>query len=121
LVTCDELFDNIKNFAYETTMIFSQQNVSIENENLIGEIDLITSTDEIWEIKCTSDISLKHVLQVLMYNLLKNEYKEEKSIINLNFINFLKGNKTIFNINLTQEEIARIKEIFFLIINKPIN
>lgn len=119
LVACDELFDNVKKFAYETSMIFTQQSVSIEDENLIGEIDLISESDEIWEIKCTADISLKHVLQVLIYNLIKHDYNQENSKINVNFINFLKGDKITFYINLTQQEIERIKEIFILTINKP--
>lgn len=114
LVVCDELFDSVKNFAYTLNMNFTQQNVLVEKDNLIGEIDLLTNTGEIWEIKCTADITLKHLLQVLMYNLLQNDYTQENSTINVNFINFLKGEKNIFTMDLTQKDIARIKEIITL-------
>lgn len=112
LIVCDEMFDSIKKYAYETTMKFESNNVAIEKDGLIGEVDLIDDNGNIWEVKCTSDISLKHVLQVLMYNLLRNDYNKETNIININFINFLKGEKIVFPISLTQKDINRIKEIF---------
>lgn len=119
LTICDDMFNNIKKFAYNTDMIFEKNNVLIQSNNFIGEIDLVDSKGAIWELKCTSDISLKHIMQVLMYNLIldKNlddnlENKFENKIININFINFLKGEKIIMKINLTPDEIKRIKEIF---------
>lgn len=117
LIICDELFDSVRQFAFNTDMIFVNSNVSIDNDGLLGEADLITNTDEIWEIKCTSDISLKHVIQVLMYNLLKNKSYSDFNMINVNFINFLKGEKIIFPINLTKNQIERIKEIFNYVAN----
>ena len=52
-------------------------NLYITNYGLIGEIDLININDEYIEIKCVSQINLKHVLQLLMYNLMKsNEFRD---------------------------------------------
>lgn len=134
LVVCDEMFDCIMKFAYTTEMKFVESNILIGDNDLIGEIDLITNENEIWEIKCTSDISLKHILQVLMYNLMhyklidselnklnklnKLNQKSEEKIININFINFLKGEKIVYKINLNEEEIDRIKDIFSYLKNK---
>ena len=116
LTICDEMFNSIKKFAYQTNMIWEKSNVLIENDNFIGEIDLIDSNGEIWEIKCTADISLKHIVQVLMYNLIMKDFmtnRTEPEPININFINFLKGEKVNIKLNFTLKEINRIKDIFF--------
>lgn len=119
LTLCDDMFNKVKKFAYETNLDFKSFNVLINNFGLSGEIDLITKSNEIWEIKCTSDISLKHILQVVIYNIMYHninenyDYDNKKNItLNVNFINFLKGEKTTIKIILTKNEIERIKDIF---------
>ena len=111
LVLCDDMFDKIKTFAFETDLKFISNNVIVNKLGLLGEIDLLTSDNKIWEIKCTSDISLKHILQVTIYNILYHDL-EDNTTIESNFINFLKGEKISFKITLTKNEIAKIKEIF---------
>lgn len=117
LVLCDELLDKVRTYAEETKINFESNSVLINKEGFLGEIDLLSDDKKIWEIKCTSDISLKNLLQVLMYNILYHDlenYDFEKNIkvnVECNFINFLKGEKITFNISLTKSEVRRIKEI----------
>ena len=115
LILCDDLFNKIKLFAWETDIVFDSSSVLINTDGLLGEIDLLTNDDVIWEIKCSSDISLKHILQVVMYNILYyrlDETNKDKLTISANFINFLKGEKITFDIPLSKEEIIKIKTIF---------
>lgn len=108
LTLYNEMFDNINNYVYNTDLNVQLFNQYIENYNLIGEIDFIDSNNELWEIKVAQDINLKYILQLLMYNIMfekKNEYK-------LNFLNFLKGEKVIIKLNLDDNKINRLIEIF---------
>ena len=99
-----ELFTKIKNYVDTSEDVFIDNNVPIYNFNLIGEIDLIDSNNKFIELKATQDINLKHILQLLLYNIM-NEIKSEYE---LNFINFLKGEKIKINIKLTEEDIKQI-------------
>lgn len=122
LVLCNDMFNKIREFAETIDIVFESSNVLVNRYGLLGEIDFLSEDNHIWEIKCTSDISLKHMLQVLMYNILhfdlenydisKNDNGDDKIKIHIRFINFLKGEKLIFTIPLTKSEILRIKEIF---------
>jgi thymidine kinase len=111
LIICDNLFNNVKKFAFSTNLQIKNNHVLTNWMGLNGEIDLLTLDDEIWEVKCISDITLKHILQVLMYNIMYNNY-DNATNIKLNFINFLKGEQIIFDLTLTLSDINRIKEIF---------
>jgi hypothetical protein len=108
LTLYNEMFDNIKNYIYDTNLNVHVFNHYIENYNLIGEIDFIDSNNQLWEIKVAQDINLKYILQLLIYNIMfekKNEYK-------LNFLNFLRGEKVIIKLNLDDNKINRLIEIF---------
>lgn len=108
------LFSQIEKFVVTNNFTFANTDVSINGWNLTGEIDIINNKNEIWELKCISDITLKHILQVLIYNILYFRYDEvpPKKPIKINFINLLKGDITTFSIRLTAKKIAEIKEIF---------
>jgi hypothetical protein len=117
LTSCSDLFDEIQSYAYKTDIDFCDNNIPVSKFGLIGEIDLIENKDDkkiIWEIKCVSDISLKHIVQVLMYNIMYNDIYSNKNDhdIHLNFINFLKGEMTNVSISLTSDEIDKLKNIF---------
>ena len=104
----NDMFNEIDNFVQNTDFNFISNNKSIENYNIIGEIDLIDTNNELWEIKVVQDINLKHILQLLIYNI-KNEKKETYK---LNFFNFSKGEQIHIDIKLSLQEIDRIIEIF---------
>jgi len=108
----NEMFDQIKKYVDSNNLIFDKFNECIEEYNLIGEIDMIDEYGQLWEIKVVKNISLKNILQLLMYNIMY--YVEKKDNYRLNFYNFLKGEKIHININLTQQNLNKILEIFQL-------
>lgn len=81
--------------------------IPVSKWGFVGEIDFIDHNNEIWEIKTVRELTLKHVLQILMYNLMM-----DKNTKNLNFINLLKGEIVIMNYELTENNIIEIKNIF---------
>jgi hypothetical protein len=117
LSVCTDLFDKINEFAYTTNLNFTGNNIPVTKYGLVGEIDLLEKKDKetiIWEVKCISDITLKNILQILMYNIMYNDYDSDNltRTININFINFLKGELITIKINMTPDELDRVKTIF---------
>lgn len=117
LIVCSDLFNKIQDFADNTQMQFTQNNICISKWGLIGEIDLIETKENkniIWELKCVSDISLKNIIQVLIYNIIYNniENNEQQCTISTNFINLLKGELVSICIDFQKEELEQIKQIF---------
>lgn len=132
LESCAELFDNIKEFVYESEMDIIKTNVSANIGHFVGEIDFVENKNdkyEIWEIKSTFDIGLKNILQVLMYNIMYHNYNgmnDDINIVNIenvnnanmdvveisiNFLNLLKGDIVRIDITLSSEELNKIKAI----------
>ena len=107
------MFDQIKNYVDSIDLNFVAFNNYIEEYNLVGEIDIIDEFEELWEIKVVKNLSLKNILQLLMYNLMYYSYKQQNSF-RLNFFNFLKGEKIHINIDIDDDKIKRILEIFQL-------
>lgn len=113
-----DLFDNminkIKTFAFSADLNFVNNNLSVSKYNMSGDIDLLDSDNKQWEIKCTSDISLRHILQSLMNNILHNDLVNNFGInnITLNFINFLKGEIVKINLVLDDKKILSIVDEF---------
>jgi hypothetical protein len=126
LTLCDDMFNRIEEYAKTVDINFTQNNVMIHApsdwNNIIGEIDLIEEKNNnkiIWEVKCTSDITLKNMLQVILYNIIYHNINieiEEDSIINVNIINFFKGHMIKADITLSKENINRIKNIIYPLI-----
>lgn len=108
LISYNEMFDQINNFTNNMDYEFVIFNQLIENHNLIGEIDLIDNNNELWEVKVVKDINLKHILQLLIYNIMF----EYKNLYRLNFINFLKGEIIKIDINLDDNKINDLIDIF---------
>ena len=114
---CKILFNRIDKFTSTTKQKFGENNVVISKWRLVGEIDLIENADDkkiLWEIKCISDISLKHILQTLMYSIIYHNLDEIQTIksIDVNFINLLRGEMINVNIPTTAKKIKRICELF---------
>ena len=112
-----DFFDNLEKFAFNTKINISENNVLLSKWGLVGEADIIEDIKNkkiIWEIKCVSDISLKHIIQVAMYNIMYYDLDKVdiSTTIEANFINFLKGDIINIKIPMTLEKINRIKEIF---------
>lgn len=125
---CKSLFDNIKKYAFETKINIINTNVIIKkyiNENmLISEFDFIEYNNKhdkhnkhnekiLWNITTAQNIMLKHILQLLMCNIIYKQidYNNTNYEIKLNFLNLLKGD--IIKINL---KLNNIKDIIDIII-----
>jgi hypothetical protein len=89
----DKLISNVIKVAKNSKHKFIN-NINITYEDIEGEIDLLTDDNIIYEIKCVKDINIKHFLQVLTYNVMKNNLIEEtgdiKKIV-INFYNLYRG------------------------------
>lgn len=120
LTDCKDMFNDIYDFVLNMKINIVESNIPIKKWEIYGEIDILdgNKNNEIWEVKCVSDISLKHILQVLVYNILYKNLdsvdNSKKNIIYVktNFINLLKGQTVCIKIPLTYDNILRIKEIF---------
>ena len=111
LIKYSDMFREIDEFVKSTDFNFISNNKYIENYNIIGEIDLIDNSNELWEIKVVKDINLKHILQLLIYNIM-NEKNEKNEEYRLNFFNFAKGEKIEINIKINLENINKIIGLF---------
>ena len=113
LTKFNDLFDKIISFVESDTEEYSVNNQLITGFDLVGEIDLETTSSEIIEIKCVRDINLKHILQVLMYNLMKNpDLLENPKAIILRFINLFQGERVTITINSTSPSYKEIVNLF---------
>lgn len=101
------LFNKMNIYIKNLKETYIANNIYISNYGLIGEIDLINLDDEYIEIKCVQHITIKHVLQLLMYNLMRDN---NKKIYKLQFMNFLRGEK--ISMNIESEKFDEIIEIF---------
>jgi hypothetical protein len=116
LETYKDMFTELEDFVKDTKYEFVDNNIPISKYDLAGEIDVIDKDGSIWEIKCVNTITLKHFLQVLIYNIMyddESKFKIAKSSdINLNFLNLLQGEILRYKIELNREVIERIIKIF---------
>ena len=108
----DDLFDLIFKFVKRSTELYECNNGYIYNYELKGEVDLIDVNGDYIEIKCVKDIGLKHVLQLLVYNIMKlDEIKKDTMYkFNLRFFNFYKGEE--INIEIETDKVNEIIDIF---------
>lgn len=101
------LFNKMYVYVKNLNETYIANNIFISNYGLIGEIDLINLEDAYIEIKCVSHINLKHVLQLLMYNLMR---ADNNCTYKLQFINFLRGEKVTMNVE--SDKFEEIIDIF---------
>jgi hypothetical protein len=120
-----ELFDKIKIFCFnkgDDAIRINESNIQINKLDLIGEIDFIEIKNfkkNFYDIKCSSDITLKHIIYQTVCNILYNnldEYECENHDINLNFLNLITGKLLKIKLFLTKKKIKNILDI--LIKNK---
>lgn len=94
---------------------FKDSSVLVTDESeIIGEIDLIGSNGDIYEIKCTKNINLRHKLQLLIYNYLFNKNKLDPSIVKykLSVYNLLCGVKYETMVTVTKHHMEQIINLF---------
>jgi hypothetical protein len=112
LETYDELFDLIYKFVKRSSELYEYNNGYIYNYELRGEVDLIDLNGDYIEIKCVKDIGLKHVLQLLVYNIMKMEEIKKDTLykFNLRFFNFYRGEEVLIEIE--TDKVNEIIDIF---------
>lgn len=115
LTDFSDMFDEIETYVTNNDNIFVDFNISVNRWNMTSVIDIIDSTDIIWTVKCTDNISLKHtikaIIQYLMYNtyLLNDDIiTNENIIINLKFLNLLKGIESCYTYNINKDLIKLV-------------
>ena len=110
----NDLFNKIYNFTKTMDINFTYFNIQIDKYDIHTEAEYIetnakTNEVNLWKVKSTSEISLKHIINLLMTTIL---YKDDTNIFNINFINLLKGNIIKFKFNLTNDKIESLKNFF---------
>lgn len=113
------LFDELEEYVDEMDHSFNMINDNVSKWGIISKIDMIDYYDKIWTIKCTNDISLKHTLQsiisFMLYDPLFPDHdfipNDDLMEINVNYINFLKGEEITYQYNLSQLIIKKIIDI----------
>lgn len=105
----DEMIEFVKGMKYK----FIDNNSMLSKWGIVGEIDIFDEDDGIWEIKCTNSISLKHFLQVVIYNIMYHELNVKRyPVCKVRFINLLCGEITHYNIRLSKKKVNEIITIF---------
>lgn len=113
LVDGEKLFDEIKNYAFNFNEI-KETNIKLNKGEFTTEIDMVDINNQIFDIKCFGDVTLKHIVMQIVGNIIYNNLENKaKSKITLNFINLTFGKITKININLTKEKIEKIEKILF--------
>lgn len=111
----DEMEEYIDSMDHSLNMIPD----TINKWGIFSKIDMIDDYDNIWTIKCSNDISLKHTLQSVINNMLYSPLLADGDFIpdddtveiNINFINLLKGEEITYQYNLTQLIVKKIIDI----------
>ena len=111
------MFDEIETYIDNIDTTFIDFNTSVDRWNIKSNIDIVDEKDNIWTIKCSEEISLKHtlkaILQYLMYNkeLLNDDINQNETItVSLRFLNLLKGNICCYEYQINCDLIKNIIE-----------
>jgi len=107
-----DIYEYILKLKKDNNDPFPQHSVMVEQHSILGEIDLIDNSGNIYEIKCINSINLTHILQLLMYNHLY--HNRQDPIIEYKFfiVNFLEGVKHEYNLIITQRNMNKIVNLF---------
>ena len=117
LTTHEKLFNQIYLFMEKKNILITKINIPIYNNKymMTGQIDFIDDDDDIYELKCSGDITLKHVVQQILYIILHNklyDHPRKNHKLELHFINLIIGHITNIKIKLTKTKILKIIDIF---------
>lgn len=122
----DDLFNKIKDFCVRENLSIQDTNIFVNKHELTGHIDFISCDKKnniirYYDIKCCSDITLKHIIQQTICQILNENLDDYNNINNelyLNFINLMTGKNIKINLSLSKD---KIKEILKIIIDSKIS
>jgi hypothetical protein len=118
-----EMFDEMEDYVDVMDHNFITVNESVGRWEMVSRIDYVDENDQIWTVKCANEISLKQTLHsivtTLMYRddvigddlIFMPDNHDNTITININYINFMKGDEISYEFVLTSETIKRIIEI----------
>lgn len=109
-----DLFNKMNEFICNDKITLKNIHIPVYKYELSSEIDFITDEGDIFDIKCCSDITLKHIVhQTVCYILHHNldDSKKNKHDIKLNFINLITGKILNITLALTALKIKKILAI----------
>jgi len=114
----DFYINNVINIAKKTNEKFDFHNIFIHPKlPIIGELDMINS-NKIVDIKFSNNLSIKHILQIILYqHLIDPKFEKEYQ---LELWNFYLGNKYIIKINKSELNIYQLLKILSKTINKKL-
>ena len=131
----EEMFDDIEQYIDTTDNNFVQSSINLNRWGINSRADLLDDMNNIWSLKCTSDISLKHTLHSIVSSLMnKTEIIDDDFTINTfepdfdcgagaddnglrtpdsitvdtNFINLLKGEEITYRYELSTDAVRQI-------------
>lgn len=133
------MFDEIEEYVDEIDHIFVVSHENVARWEMISRVDLVDDKEQVWTIRCSGEISLKHTIHSIMSTMMYNKKmicedftfapentkifnekdtdsndmrdSEPTLDIDVNFINFMKGEEISYNYNLTIDMIKRLIEI----------
>lgn len=113
----EDLFNEIQKYSYSMKHNFINNDIKLSVWKIDSHIDFIEkyrNKEILWEIKCVSDITLKHVIYSLISYLLYHKITHITKNLNikLNYINLLKGKLLHITIKLKPSELTKLYDLF---------
>uniref|UniRef100_A0A6C0BDV6 UvrD-like helicase ATP-binding domain-containing protein n=1 Tax=viral metagenome TaxID=1070528 RepID=A0A6C0BDV6_9ZZZZ len=97
LTNYKELFNELIVYVKNNTHNFIITNKIIKEKNISTKINIMDNTN-IWNIKCTNTISLKHILHSLITSFLVSN-----KVCDIYFINLIKGEEITYSIDINEK------------------
>jgi len=102
-----DLFDELINYVKHTTHNFTIINKIIREKNISTKINIMDNNN-IWNVKCSNVISIKHILHSLITG-----YIISNKINNINFINLIKGYEITYTLDINENVMTEIMTYFY--------
>jgi hypothetical protein len=114
----DSMFDNIYDFVENNKIHAHKHNIFVNDDEyqLTGIIDFIDNDNNIYNLKCNSDISLKHIIEQTILSVFNKKIlvsKEDTHKIKLSFVNLFVGNIVEIENELPKDNIQKIIDIVY--------
>lgn len=114
LTDFSDIFDNIEIFLKKTKIEIKNFHIQVNKYEIMGEIDFCDKQNICYDIKCCSDITLKHIIHQTVCNIFNYNLDDDNvqnKDVQLNFLNLMTGKITKITLNLTKNKIHNIIKI----------
>lgn len=125
-----EMFDDIEKYVnnIDHRFVIKSSDAVINRWNMTCKIDMIDDNGIIWSLRCSSDITLKHLIYSIVTTLMhridliddnfrSSDGTDRRITFNTNFVNFVKGNEIGYKFKFDTKDVGRIIDIFHKKIN----